>query len=139
MSDSEFHESNGWAEAEGTEDLTDEQETSLLTDAPKPTLWRVVIRPRKARRMSRGGIVLPGQSREAETHLQYIGTVISMGPLAGTSEKFQGTYDVKVGDVVVYARYSGQRLTHKGLRLLMVDDDQIMGKVENPGALRVYV
>ena len=135
----DFADTHGWAEADGNESLTDEQEAKLLADAPDPTLWRVLIRPRKPRTVSKGGIVIPGQAREAESHLQYVGQVIAMGALAGKSDKFQNSYNVGVGDWVVYGRYAGQRMTHRGLRLLMVDDDQIMGVVQTPEALRIYV
>lgn len=135
----DFGETNGWTEAEGNDALTYAQERGLLDTAPTPTLWRVLIRPRKAQTTSKGGIVLAAQSRDAETHLQYVGQVVAMGPMAGKSEKFGGRYDITVGDWVVYGRYAGQRLLHRGMRLLLVDDDQIMAKVKDQDGLRVYV
>jgi co-chaperonin GroES (HSP10) len=64
--------------------------------------------------------------------------VIALGPLAGQSDKFGGKWDIKVGDWVVYGRYVGQRMTHKDVRLLMVDDDQIQGVLADPYALKIY-
>ncbi len=138
----EFNEAAGWADVTG-EDMTPEKEEEALKDAPAPRLWRMLIRPKSPRSVSRGGIVIASLAKDAEAHLQYIGQVVAMGPLAGKSEKFvadgQNVYGVQVGDWVAYGRYAGQRLVHRGLRLLVINDDEVLCKVSNPDALKVYV
>lgn len=137
MSD-EFVDQHGWAEAEGEDYLTDDVLAKRLQDAPQPGMWRVLIRPRPPKRMSAGGIALPGQAQDAESHLNYVGQIVAIGPIAGKSPKFEGAWDYKVGDWIVFGRYVGQRMTHRDVRLLMVDDDQIQGRVTDPYSLKIY-
>jgi co-chaperonin GroES (HSP10) len=76
-------------EREISEWLTFEDTGINRADLGEPTLWRVLVLPKQPKRMSRGGIALPSQAVDAEIHLNYIGQVVAMGPLAGKSEKFQ--------------------------------------------------
>lgn len=134
---------------------TDDVEIDLeaIRKAIKPLLWRVLVCPVQPRKMSKGGIALPDAVQDGEEHLNYIGRVVSMGPLAGKSEKFenpnwvpsQGTspggkylWDVKEGDIVVYGRYAGQRMEWKGVKLLEVNDDEVLAVVDSMEAFRVY-
>lgn len=132
-------------------------------DLPEPTLWRVLILPKQPKRMSKGGIALPGSAVDAEIHLNYVGQVLKLGPLAGKSEKFEnpdfravndGTasdpkmyesipprflWNVKPGDWVIFGRYSGQVVTYKDVRLLTVNDDEIVQVIKSPDGYKVYV
>lgn len=139
---SDFHEISGWKDADGT-DLNDAEEREALKDAPQPQLWRILVRPKTPKRRSAGGIMLASQAQDAEAHLQYVGRVVAMGPLAGKSDRYaadgQSTYDVQVGDWIAYGRYAGQRLVHRGLRLLVINDDEVLCKVPAPEQLKVYV
>lgn len=144
----DFNEAHGWADVwtGGDDLLTPEKEAELLADAPQPMLWRVLIRPKSPKRVSAGGIVLASQAKDAETYLQHIGRVVALGPLAGKSERYRDPDDstkllhsVNVGDWVCYGRYAGQRIVHRGLRLLVVNDDEILARVTEPDVIRVYV
>ena len=143
---------------------TDDVDIDLdaIRAAIKPLLWRVLICPVQPRKLSKGGIALPESAQDAETHLNYIGRVVAIGPLAGRSEKFlnpdwrewrdsenkepragavvvpQYLWSVKEGDIVVYGRYSGQRMEWRGVRLLVVNDDEILGVVADINDFRVY-
>ena len=105
--------------------------------------------------MSKGGIALPDAAMDGEAHLNYIGRVVALGPLAGKSEKFQNPYwdplddgeaiarrylwDVKEGDWVVFSRYAGQRKEFNGVKLLTVNDDEILDVIDGPEGFRIYV
>ena len=123
---------------------TDDTEIDLaaIRKAIKPLLWRVLICPVQPRTMSKGGIALPGAVQDGEEHLNYIGRVVSMGPLAGKSAKFElgGGYawDIKQGDIVTYGRYAGQRMEWKGVKLLAVNDDEIVAVVDSFESFRIY-
>lgn len=127
-------------------------DTGLTHDElPQPTLWRVLVLPKQPKLMSRGGIALPMQAQEVEMHLNYIGQVVAMGPLAGKSPKFENPdwnstpgvprylWNVKVGDWVIYGRYAGQIKQYKGVRFLTVNDDEITDVIRSPDGFRVYV
>lgn len=163
-------------ERELTEAMSFEDTGLNLEELPQPTLWRVLVLPRQPKKMSKGGIALPETAQEAETHLNYIGQVLALGPLAGKSEKFQNPewmpprdradtaqryasalteiarfghelpkaprflWDVKVGDWVLFGRYSGMVITYKGVRLLNLNDDDITEILPHgPEHLKVWV
>lgn len=129
----------------------------------KPTLWRVTIFPKQPKKMSKGGIALPSLVQNVEAHMNYIGQVVALGPLAGKSEKFENPewvlknsgkhpdpeiwdrdvprylWDIKVGDWVIYGRFSGQKTEYKGVLLLTCNDDDIMEKIDSPEHFKVYL
>jgi co-chaperonin GroES (HSP10) len=116
-------------------------------DLPVPLYWRVLIKPIPPKKMSRGGIAIPMSAQESQNVLNYLGQVIAVGPMAGTSEKLGARGDgvsradgfPKKGDYVTYARYQGQRVTHRGVRMLFINDDEILAVVPNPDTLQVTV
>ncbi|MCC6475126.1 MAG: co-chaperone GroES [Burkholderiales bacterium] len=113
-------------------------------DIPEPTIWRVLVFPKQPKRMTASGIALPSMAQSVERHLNYIGQVVAMGPIAGKSERFRrpdGTlaWDIKVGDWVIYGRYSGQHVEYQGVELLTVNDDDITMRIKNPAGFRVYL
>lgn len=128
----------GWVNAE---------DVDFPEGMPSAELWRVLVMPMQPRRMSRGEggaqIALPTMVADAEQHLNYIGLVVDMGPLAGKHEKFthEGAnhYRVKEGDWVIYGRYSGQKIEFRGVKLVMVNDDEILGIVKDREGFRVHV
>ncbi|MFH1747518.1 MAG: co-chaperone GroES [Planctomycetota bacterium] len=70
----------------------------------RPLDDRVVVEPFEAEERTRGGIVLPDSAREKPL----IGKVIAAGPgklLEKSGER--GQMSVKVGDRVIYGKYSG--------------------------------
>ena len=131
-------------------DWMDFAETGLTyKELGKPTLWRVTIFPKQPKRVSKGGIMLPVSAQDAERYLNNIGQVVALGPLAGRSEKFQDprwwvrlwrrfTWNIKVGDWVIYGRFSGQKTEYKGTLLITCNDDDIIEKIESPEHYRVY-
>lgn len=122
-----------------------------LKAAVRPLLWRVLVVPVQPRSMSKGGIALPDAAMDGEAHMNYIGRVVALGPLAGKSEKFANPewtekskaprylWDVKEGDWVVFSRYAGQRKEFNGVKLLTVNDDEILDVIDGPEGFRIYV
>ena len=99
--------------------------------------WRLLIMPIRPRTVSKGGIVLPQTNQEAQKYLTYIGKIINIGSLAYTDKRISGEVNKPViGDYVVYGRYAGQIMVYKGVRLLIVNDDEILAIVTNPIALQ---
>jgi chaperonin GroES len=135
----------------GDANWMNDEEFKLPTDLPSPKLWRVLVVPVRPRRMSRGAhgtkIVLPDVSRENEGHLNYIGKVVAIGPLAGRKQDFLDPdaagrgylWDIKVGDWVIYGRYTGQKMEYRGVKFLVINDDEILASVPSPDGFRMYV
>jgi co-chaperonin GroES (HSP10) len=128
-------------------------EPDVPLDLPDMLLWRVMVMPVQMRPVSKGGIEMPSSVLDNAMHLQFVGRVVRMGPLAYRSKKFVcGLRDTlrvalgmpiakapKVGDWVVYGRYAGQKTEFRGSRYLIMNDDEILGIANAPEGFRVYV
>lgn len=115
-------------------------------ELPKPLYWRVLVMPIRPQVKSKGGIVIPIEAQEAQQTLNYMGKVIALGDLAGKSDKL-GAYRQgerapnfpNVGEYVIYGRYSGQPVRYKGIKLLWINDDEMLATVPNPETLQVHI
>ena len=85
---------------------------------------RVVIRPSKREELSKGGIVIPDTAKEKPQE----GEVVAVGPGKMTDEGKRIAMDVKVGDIVVYARYAGTELKIDEEELVVVRESDILAK-----------
>jgi chaperonin GroES len=125
-----------------TNQVEDEIPEGFFEDLPiKPFYWRVLVMPMAAREKSAGGIIIAQAAQEAQQHLTYHGKVIAVGSQAFKEPRLGGD-KAGVGDWIVYGRYAGQRLEYKKggrcVRLLIVNDDEVLGKVSDPNSLRVH-
>ncbi len=83
----------------------------------KPINDRVVVQPAKAEAKTAGGIIIPDTAKEKPQE----GKVISVGP---GKDGIKPT--VKKGDIVLYGKYAGQELNHKGKDYLIMREDDIL-------------
>lgn len=102
----------------------------MTTTKAKPKLKihpledRVVIWPDDEAETMRGGLYIPDTAKEKPTQ----GEVVAVGP--GRVEK--GTrvpMDVKVGDKVLYGKYSGTNITLDGEEVVIVKSSDILAKL----------
>ncbi len=101
-----------------------------LPDVPG---YHVMIRPVSLREKTKGGIYLPDKVVDDISYLTTIGQVIKLGDLAyEDSEKFPKGKWCEVGDYVCYGKLTGQKFVYKGIKLLLLFDDQIIMRVEDP-------
>jgi co-chaperonin GroES (HSP10) len=111
-------------------------------DLPKPTYWRVLVAPTRPKEVSKGGIVLALANQEAQDILNFIGKVVALGPMAGKHERLGGDGKApgpdfpKVGDYVAFGRFAGAKILHRGVRILILNDDEILAVVPNPETLQ---
>jgi chaperonin GroES len=85
---------------------------------------RVVIKPSKREEVSKGGIVLPDTAKEKPQE----GEVVAIGPGKMTDDGKRIAMDVKVGDIVVYARYAGTEFKIDEEELIVVRESDILAK-----------
>lgn len=124
----------------GLGEWSNEADVPLPPDHPTPSLWRILIAPRRPKKVSKGGLIIAQAARDAENHLNYVGQVIALGPLAYKSDLFNDVKDLpKVGDWVLYARYAGQPILYRGFRFLLANDKEVLARIDDPEALTVYV
>lgn len=74
--------------------------------------------------MTKGGIVLPDTAKERPME----GEVIAAGPGKMTDDGKRLAMDVKVGDIVVYAKYGGTELKIDGQDYMILNESQILAK-----------
>lgn len=112
------------------EDVADPE----LKDVPDPLGWRVIVRPLPPRTKI-GSILLADTTREEESIVQCLGRVIKIGPLAWTRSDMGEEPWAAVGDTVIYGKYAGRRFSVNGVKMLLLNDDDLIAKVHNPQAI----
>ncbi len=92
----------------------------------RPLHDRVVVRRLEEERTTAGGIVIPDTA--AEKPIQ--GEVLAVGNGKVLDNGESRPVDVKVGDRVLFGKYSGTEVKLDGETLLVMREDDIMGVVE---------
>ncbi len=92
----------------------------------KPLGNRVIVEPTEAEEITAGGIVLPDTAKEKPQK----GTVLSAGPGERDEDGKYIPLDVKSGDVVLYAKYSGTEIKVDGKKLLILRESDLLAIVE---------
>lgn len=90
----------------------------------KPLADRIIIKPLEAEEKTRGGIVLPDTAKEKPQE----GKVVAVGKGKHTEKGIQAI-EVKVGDVVLYGKYSGTEITADGEQYLIVREEDVLAVV----------
>lgn len=102
-------------------------------ELPEIMGWKVLVRPVTVKEKTKGGIIMPDSVKDDVTYLTTVGKVLAMGPLCyEDKQKFPNGKWCKVGDYVVYGRNVGNKFLFKGIRLLLINDDQVIMKVKDP-------
>jgi chaperonin GroES len=91
----------------------------------KPLSDRVVIKPSAAEEKTKGGLILPDTAKEKPV----IGEVVAVGPGKVTEEGKKVAPEVKVGDKVLYGKYSGTEVTVEGEEYLIMREADIFAIV----------
>ncbi|HXG43121.1 MAG TPA: co-chaperone GroES [Gemmatimonadales bacterium] len=90
----------------------------------QPLEDRVVIWPDDETETMRGGLYIPDTAKEKPTQ----GEVIAVGP--GRFEKGERVpMEVKVGDKVLYGKYSGTNITVDGEEVVIIKASDILAKL----------
>ena len=83
----------------------------------KPLADRVLVEPAAAETKTSSGIIIPDTAKEKPQK----GNIVAVGP--GTKDN---PVTVKVGDVVLYGKYSGTELNHEGKYYLIMKENDIL-------------
>lgn len=113
----------------------------------QPVGWRVLIRPYEAKQTwGDTELLIADEALESEQLLTSVGQIVAMGDQCFKAVTRSGidlslmNPKPKVGDWVLYGTYGGQKLTTKnGSRYLVMNDDGIMGIVDDPAYIRAYL
>jgi len=91
----------------------------------RPLEDRVVIQQIEAEEKTAGGIVLPDTAKEKPQE----GTILAVGPGGIDTEGKRTAMDVKVGQKVLYGKYSGTEFKLEDDELLIVSQKDILAIV----------
>jgi len=92
----------------------------------RPLQDRVVVRRKEEETTSAGGIVLPGTATEKPAQ----GEVVAVGPGKLLDNGSKQPVDVKVGDTVVFGKYSSNTVKVDDEELLILNESEIFGVIE---------
>ena len=92
----------------------------------RPLHDRVVVRRMEEERTSAGGIVIPDSATEKPIQ----GEVIAVGNGKILDSGDVRALDVKIGDRVLFGKYSGTEVKIEGEEYLIMREEDIMGVVE---------
>lgn len=76
-----------------------------------------MVKPAEAEELTKGGIIIPDTAKEKPQR----GTVVAVGP-----GKDDNSMTVKIDDVVLYGKYAGQEVSHKGEDFLIMKEEDIL-------------
>src|SRR3712207_1583844 len=96
----------------------------------RPLHDRVMVRRIEAEERSKGGIIIPDPAKEKPQE----GEVIAVGPGARDENGQIQPLDVKVGDRILFGKWSGTEVRLDGEELLIMKESDIMGVIETSGA-----
>ena len=90
----------------------------------QPLADRIMVEVLEAKDVTKGGIVLPDTAKEKPQQ----GSVVAVGP--GRFEKdTRVPMDVKVGDKILYGKYSGTEVTIDGEQLLILRESDVLAVI----------
>jgi chaperonin GroES len=91
----------------------------------KPLGGRVLVEPIEQEEVTAGGIVIPETAKEKPQQ----GKVLAAGPGDRNDKGERIAMDVKTGDTVLFAKYSGTEVKMEGRKLLILRESDILGIV----------
>jgi len=92
----------------------------------RPLHDRVVVRRVEEETKTAGGIIIPETAQEKPSQ----GEIVAVGPGARNEDGKVVALDVKVGDTVIFGKWSGTEVKIDGQDLLIMKESDIMGVVE---------
>ena len=96
---------------------------------PQPAGYRILIRPRGVIEKTKGGIILTDSNKDSQAYLNSVGQIIAMGSECYSDRKQPWC---KVSDWVIFGRYAGARISVQKVKMLLLNDDEIIATLENP-------
>lgn len=94
--------------------------------ALEPLADRVVIKPKEETEEKVGSIIIPDTAKEKPAE----GTVVAVGPGRRNDEGERIPMSVKVGDVVLYGKYSGTEVKVNDEDLIIMRESEILAVIE---------
>ncbi len=92
----------------------------------KPLRDRVLVKYSEEAERTAGGLYIPDTAKEKSQK----GEVVAVGPGKVTDDGKLQPISVKVGDAVLFDKYSGSKVTMDNVEYLIIREEDILGIVE---------
>ncbi len=92
----------------------------------RPLHDRVIVKRLEEDRTSPGGIVIPGSAAEKPVQ----GKIIAIGKGKILENGHVRPCDVKVGDTILFGKYSGSEVKVEGEELVVMREEDVMAVIE---------
>ena len=92
----------------------------------RPLHDRVIVQRIEEEAKTKGGIIIPDTAKEKPQE----GKVIAVGSGKILENGTKVTLDVKVGDKILFGKYSGTEIKIEGEEYLMMREEDILGVIE---------
>ena len=96
----------------------------------RPLHDRVVVRRLESEEKTKGGIIIPDTAKEKPSQ----GEVIAVGPGGRDEAGKLIPIDIKVGDRILFGKWSGTEVVLDGQELLIMKESDVMGVIDEPVA-----
>ena len=91
----------------------------------KPLADRVVVKPLEEAEQKKGSIIIPDTAKEKPQQ----GEIVAVGPGKLTEDGKRVELEVKVGDKVLYGKYSGTEVTIEGEDYLILRESDVLAVI----------
>ena len=98
----------------------------------RPLQDRVILKRLKEEEKTKGGIIIPDTAKEKPIE----GEVVAVGNGKVLEDGTVKKLDVKVGDRVLFGKWSGTEVKIDGVDLLIMKESDIMGILDEPATAR---
>ncbi len=92
----------------------------------RPLADRVVVQALEEAEQTRGGLYIPDTAKEKPQQ----GKIVAVGPGKVSDQGERIAPDVKVGDTVLYGKYSGTEVTVEGEDYLILRESDILAVID---------
>ena len=96
----------------------------------KPLGDRVLVQPIEEQEVKKGGIIIPDTAKEKPQE----GEVMAVGEGKYREDGSRQSLDVKVGDRVLFGKYSGSEVKLDNEEFLIMREDEILGVIQRAAA-----
>ena len=93
----------------------------------KPLRDRIVVKRVEEETVTKGGIIIPDNAKEKPSE----GTVMAVGPGRWMDSGNQGVMTVKIGDRVLFGKYTGMEVAINGEALIVMTEDDVLGVLQS--------
>jgi len=89
-----------------------------------PLADRLIVKPIEREKVTKGGIYLPDTAKEKPQE----GEVVAVGPGRLSEDGKRIAMDIKVGDIVIYAKYGAAEIKVDDAELIILRESDVLAK-----------